>query len=265
MTTPDINELYHENSKMMASDIDLFSWIRLVTGSDAFHQTLSRPFKRYRGKRRVALPPLPVAGTDEGGAGFIDVALRRRSVRAFHGAAPVGAVAKMLQLAYAVMPSSVSRDGRRPAPSAGGLYPLELYLFAFAVEGLPAGLYHYSPPDNVLEELSPGDWHVPLGQMSFSENAMSGAAGVFAITGLLRRTQFKYRKRAYRFMMLEAGHVAQNIMLAAVAAELATFGLGGFLDDELNDLLGIDGEHEAALYLVPFGRPDTTRTVASSA
>lgn len=249
-------ELYHENSKLAWSDDELFAWYGFVASAPALQDTLSRPYKRYRGKPRVALPAeMPPALH-----GFDEAVLARRSERAFAGPVGLDQLAKMLHLGYGLTrrdrPGASAMERRfRAAPSAGGLFPLELYVVARDVTGLDAGLYHYSPADHALELLEPGDHSERLGRIAFSPEVLAGAAGAVVMSGFFARSTFKYRKRAYRFVLLEAGHVCQNLVLTACSLGLGTVALGGFVDDDLNDMLGIDGLDESALYVVPFGMP----------
>jgi SagB-type dehydrogenase family enzyme len=84
---------------------------------------------------------------------------------------------------------------------------------------------------------------------------MLGQAGVcFVLSAVFQRTRWKYRERTYRYVLLEAGHIGQNLYLAATSMGLGACAVGAFLDDELNDLLGVDGKEEAALYLISVGR-----------
>jgi SagB-type dehydrogenase family enzyme len=248
-------ELYHENSKLTRSDDDLYAWFGFVATAPALQQTLSQPYKRYRGKPRVPLPDPPAAVL-----GFDEALLARRSERSFAGAVELGELGKMLHFGYGLSRRDRADLGPverrfRAAPSAGGLFPLEVYVAARDVTGLDAGVYHYAPAEHALELLAPGDCAERLGDITFSPDVLRGAAGAVILSGFFPRSAFKYRKRAYRFVLLEAGHVCQNLMLTACSLGLGTVALGGFVDDELNDLLGIDGLDEAALYVIPFGRP----------
>lgn len=262
----DPSELYHENSKLTRSDDDLYAWFGFVATAPALQDTLSRPYKRYRGKPRVPLPDaLPAAG-----CGFDEAMLARRSERSFEGPVPLGHLAKMLHFGYGLTrrdrPGTSPVERRfRAAPSAGGLFPLELYVVARSVTGLDAGLYHYAPGENALELLAPGDHGERLGEISFSPDVLRGAAGAVVVTGFFPRSAFKYRKRAYRFVLLEAGHVCQNVMLTACSLGLGTVAIGGFLDDDLNEMLDVDGLDESALYVIPFGPPAAPHAGAAPA
>ncbi len=258
VTEIDPAELYHENSKLRRSDGELFGWIQFYLQSPELQRLSARAYKHHRGAPRVALPP--PADLPEATRSFDAVVLGRRSDRAYRGEVPLAALSKMLHHGYGdhrtePLAATSTVLHRKPVPSAGALYPLEVYLFAFEIAGLAPGTYHYHPRAHALELLVPGDRRARVLEMAFAGDELGGAAGVIALTGVFARSTAKYRKRAYRFVLLEAGHAAQNMMLAAASMDLGTVALGGFLDDEVNDALDIDGLDEAALYLLAFGVP----------
>ena len=140
----------------------------------------------------------------------------------------------------------------RAAPSGGALYPLELYAVCHRVEGLEVALYHYDPLLHGLELLGPLTAHAGADLTPYGE-VLSDSAAVVAITAVFWRSRFKYGARAYRFALTEAGHVAQNLLLAATALGLASVPIGGFYDRKVDDFIGVDGIFEGSLYLVPVG------------
>src|SRR6266511_2685586 len=129
----------------------------------------------------------------------------------------------------------------RAVPSAGALYPLELSVLVRAVDGLPAGTYHYVPAADGLERVRDDAVPPPVVSHVFMDQPWAaGAAVVLVLSAVCRRSLVKYGDRGYRYLLLEAGHVAQNVVLAASGLGLGAVNLGGFFDDELSDLLGID-------------------------
>ncbi|ASN87153.1 MULTISPECIES: SagB family peptide dehydrogenase [Pectobacterium] len=140
----------------------------------------------------------------------------------------------------------------RTVPSGGALYPLELYFYhSGQIEGLAAGIYHYSPTFNALHFIKPGNFNSELAQalVEFQSHLAEQLSVVIFITGLFQRSIFKYRNKGYRFCLLEAGHVAQNINLAATALQLGVINIGGFYDRKIDDLLEIDGLNHSILYM----------------
>ena len=145
----------------------------------------------------------------------------------------------------------------RTAPSTGTLYPLDIYALACTVDGLASGLYHYNVRDHSLEELKQGDFLqsiIPLVQIN--NNAWLEQAGlILFVTATFRRTQMKDGERGYRGILLDAGHLAQNIQLAATGLGLGACVLMGCMDDPVNDFLGVDGVEESVLYAISIGHP----------
>jgi SagB-type dehydrogenase family enzyme len=180
---------------------------------------------------------------------------RRRSQRTFADSPlPLAALAAVLRAAYGVTGALQAGEAAQPvraAPSGGALYPLELTVAARRVDGLSPGLYHFDPLDDALEELRTGA--VPIAAATPFADVAAGAAAVLVVSGVFWRSRFKYGLRGYRFVLLEAGHAAQNALLAAAALALAAVPLGGFYDRRVDELIEADGVDESALYLVCVG------------
>ena len=144
---------------------------------------------------------------------------------------------------------------RRPVPSAGALYPLEVYLIVNSIDGLESGVCHYGLIDHSLERLTDTSVRSEvISQLFLDQECVADAAAIVVITAVFARTMRKYGDRGYRYILFEAGHVAQNLMLSCGMLGLATLALGGFLDGPLADLLGVDVEIEMPVYAVAVGR-----------
>jgi SagB-type dehydrogenase family enzyme len=143
----------------------------------------------------------------------------------------------------------------RSAPSAGGLYPIETYLMARAVDGLKPGIYHFRPHAFDLELIKPGDFSQALAQAALGQGMIADAQITFIWSALVERSKWKYRQRAYRYIYLDAGHVAQNLYLAGTAEGLGICGIGALFDDAVNALIGLDGTEETVLYMASVGWP----------
>ena len=141
----------------------------------------------------------------------------------------------------------------RTAPSAGALYPVDTYVIAHRVEGAACGVYHYGVSGHLLEEVAPGDFRRDLARAALFQEFCSEAAAAFVWTAVFPRAKWKYRERAYRYVYLDAGHIAQNLALAAVGLGLGSCQVAAFFDDEMNDLLGVDGETESVIYMSVVG------------
>ena len=141
----------------------------------------------------------------------------------------------------------------RAAPSAGALYPVETYLAVHRVEGVEPGLWHFQVPDFALELLQACDCRQALVGAGLSQGFLGTAGAVFIWTGVLNRAMWKYRERAIRYLFLDAGHLCQNLMLAATALNLGVCPVGAFFDEEVERLVQVDGREEVALYLAAVG------------
>jgi len=173
-----------------------------------------------------------------------DVLAERRSTRTFT-AEPVdeAAISRLLWAAQGV----TAPWGGRTAPSAGALYPIEVYV------ATADDLRRYVPDDHGSVELAREDRRPRIAEATGQETA-SGAPVLFVITGVVSRTAAKYGDRAERYAQLEAGHVCQNLLLDATAQGLAAVPMGAFSDDDLREALGIE-QGELPLYVVPVGHP----------
>jgi SagB-type dehydrogenase family enzyme len=143
----------------------------------------------------------------------------------------------------------------RTAPSAGALYPVETYLVLNNVEGIERGVYHYDVKNHQLDLLKTGDFRMDVAHAALDQDMAYSASAVFVWTALFERSKWKYKQRAYRYVYLDAGHIAENLALAAVGLGLGTCQIGALYDDEVNALVAIDGEEESILYMSVVGYP----------
>jgi SagB-type dehydrogenase family enzyme len=193
--------------------------------------------------------PYPTIRLPERGAsasdGFDELLSARRSIREF-SARPLteDEIGRLLWAAQGVTSSA----GGRTTPSAGGLYPLELYV------ATADGVFRYLAADHRLEVQSEGDVRGLLYQAGLEQTAIRDAPAVFVVTGVVERTESRYGDRAERYVILEAGHAAQNMLLQAVALELGAVPIGAFDDDRVTSILGLV-QGEVPLYLIPVGDP----------
>jgi SagB-type dehydrogenase family enzyme len=141
----------------------------------------------------------------------------------------------------------------RTAPSAGGLFPVETYLSARLVEGLKPGIYHFRPRAFDLEFIQEGDLSSSLTKAALGQRIVMDAQVTFIWSAILARGKWKYRERAYRYIYLDAGHIAQNLYLAGEALGLGVCAIGAFFDDEANEIIGVDGTDETVIYMATVG------------
>lgn len=170
---------------------------------------------------------------------------------------PLQSLSALLAAGYgAIAPARFSGQTaflRRTVPSAGGLFPLEMYLFIQRVQGLDDGLYRYDVVAHSLQQLHCGNLFPALEPMFYTYAFMKDANLVLAMSASFLRTQKKYGPRGYRYILMEAGHVAQNLSLRAMELGLATLCMGGFVDSQLNALLSLQPLEEGVVYTVAAG------------
>jgi SagB-type dehydrogenase family enzyme len=250
----ELAEVFHENTKLHE-----WSWRRLgrrierVLSDSTFEAASRHAFKSYPSSEAVGLPP-----TDPRVASFEDLVRRRRSQRSFlEVPIALSDVASMSRQAASITGYIPFEDGARQylrtAPSGGALYPIEIYWLARAVEGLEPGWYHYDVSGERLERVN--DFDGPTAERAIGPVAKEAAAAVI-LTAILPRTLYKYGSRGYRFALIEAGHVAAHIYLAATALNIAAVALGSYLDDEVASCLAVDGSSEVPVYAAVFGVGD---------
>ncbi len=204
-----------------------------------------------RKEPEMTLRKLPAPRT--AGSVPVETALaQRRSVRAF--APQPLALSQLGQILWSAQGVTGSRWPLRTAPSAGGLYPLEIYVVAGRMNDLAAGIYRYRPTDHSLTVVASGDHRESLARAALGQGWMAQAPVVLAIAGVVARTAAKYGQRAERYVFMEAGHAAQNVYLQAQADGLGTTAVGAFRDTAVRTLLGLPDD-EMPLYLMPVGVP----------
>lgn len=149
--------------------------------------------------------------------------------------------------------ANVTQGYFRTVPSAGGLFPLEIYVLLRNVDGVADGIYHYNVRQHALELFREGSWFAELDKALIFAPMITNANLIFFLTAVFNRTQKKYGPRGYRYILLEAGHIAQNICLAATEQKLGSLCMGGYYDGKLNRFLGFDGLREAVVYSIAAG------------
>jgi SagB-type dehydrogenase family enzyme len=240
-------ELFHENSKLSRYDTGLCGH-EVLERVKRLHESL--PFEGYPA---VPLPletaplKLPLA----------DAITTRVSIRDMQPSQlTLKQVGTLLHYAYGVTREN-NGDCPRPfrvVPSGGALYPLEIFFHSARIKGLRSGLYHYNPTESRLRMLREGDETQKIAKAMVQTEVALGASLIIFITAFFERSVFKYRDRGYRFVLLEAGHVAQNINLVSSALGLGCLCIGGFFDREIDEFLNIDGVTQSAIYMIAIGR-----------
>jgi SagB-type dehydrogenase family enzyme len=186
---------------------------------------------------------------------FTEVIKKRRSTRTF-ATQPLSKI----NLAFLLWASTgIQRIEQgyefRVTPSAGALYPIETYVAVNNVEELKEGIYHYNIKSHLLEEIKIGNFGNDLAHAALDQKMCATASVVFIWTAVFRRSKWKYSQRAYRYIYLDAGHIAENLALAATSIVCGSCHIGAFFDDEINSLVGIDGTEESSICLSVVGHP----------
>jgi len=211
------------------------------------------PYKSYPDNPKIELPKQNNIKTET----LNHAILNRRSIRDF-SKKPLSKE----QLSYLIWASTgIQRKERgfeyRTAPSAGALYPIETYVVINNVKNIAQGVYHYNIESNHLEEIKKGDYRSAIAEAALNQPMCYHAAAVFIWTAIFNRSKCKYGQRAYRYIYLDAGHIAENLALSATSINLGTCQIAALYDDEVNQIIDIDGITESTIYLsvvgVPFG------------
>ena len=196
-------------------------------------------------EQRIQLPAADV----DGGLPLQSALQERRSIREFSRASL--SPEDVAQLLWAAQGITAGRE-LRTAPSAGALYPLELYLLAGNVDGLSPGVYRYRPKKHDLVLLASGDHRRPLAAAALGQDWVRRAPAVLVFTAVYERTLRKYGQRGHRYVHMEVGHAAQNVYLQATSLDLGTVMVGAFIDEEVSAALQLPPDH-APLGLMPVG------------
>jgi SagB-type dehydrogenase family enzyme len=231
-TTLSIAEFYHENTRYSPENL-----------SSNVPDPLQRPalFKEYLSEKSVDLKPFL-----KGVSGPTVAAQKSRGT--------LRSLSRILYHTGGITDIVQGRGGTvyfRAAPSAGALYPIEIYLITSGIEGLADGAHSYSVRDHALVPVWEGDFTREIEEFCFRHPAAGRAKMSLVLTGVFRRSAWRYRERAYRRILLDAGHVLGNAVAYAAAEGLGATPLGGFFDAAMGDLLFLDREEEAVLLIAP--------------
>ena len=239
-------ELFHENSKVTRFDHG--------TSNDLVARLMTEQFDHlaFDCCTRVSLAP---AGELELPLGAAMRARRTPQALTAH-TIPLAQLSTLLF--HAVGVTRPETDGLFPrpfraAPSGGAMYPLDLFVHASQVEGLPSGLYHYNPHRHDLAALSGGDRSRQIADALVQSDLAYNTTFLAFIVATFERSTQKYLARGYRFALIEAGHICQNLLLASVAQGLAAIPLGGYYDSALDGILDLDGVTHATVYAAAIG------------
>lgn len=208
-------------------------------------------YKHYPGVPRIILPPPEPVGQFT----LWECLNQRRSIRSYKNLPlPLEILSLLLWACQGITAREFGFE-LRAAPSAGALYPVETYLSVHRINDLEPGIYHYDVAAHALEKIKDGNFNQAMARAALNQDFLAEAAVVFIWTAIFARSSWKYRQRAYRYIYLDAGHIAENLALAAVACQLGSCQIGAFYDEEVNALIGVDGQEESTIYLSAVGFP----------
>ena len=214
---------------------------------------VSRPPEKGRAPAPSKIIPLPPPSL-EGGPALWKVLQERRSFRDYLAAPlPQKELSNLLWATQGITEKSFV-PWYRTSPSAGALHPVDTYLVVNRVEGLRPGIYFFDVVEFCLGLKQEGDFSRTIANAALNQDLAADAAVVFVWVAVIQRSRQKYRQRAYRYIYLDCGHIAQNLYLAAGALNLGCCGIAAFFDDEVNDLVEVDGQEETAIYLATVGK-----------
>lgn len=208
------------------------------------------PFKTYKDAQKIKLPKPDYKGI------ILEEAIRkRRSVRNYKDEAI--SLKELSNLLFSAQGITGDYFGTslRTAPSAGALYPFEIYIYVHNGENLERGIYHYNVLEHSLEFIKKGDFRNSFFKAGLFQEMFLEAPIIFVYTAIFERTTQKYGDRGYRYVYIEAGHIAQNVSLECISLGLVSCVIGAFFDDMINEILGVDGKKESAIYIQTIGKP----------
>ena len=239
--------LYHDNTTLSKKNAD-----RYVASIDTSHAVSPRPF---------GLPFLPQIPLEKSTCRMrLDKAMAtRRSIRSFsESVVSFKSLSALFSTALGIGARKDEGLVQRPYPSAGALYPVNCFLIARRVEKLHPGIYHINGDTRSLEvirtyERRLSELEEEISDALVSDPSICRAAFFVLLTGDLEKVTAKYGERGYRFLLLEAGHIAQNLSLVAAPCRIAHVALGGFCETSLERLAGVQEYGHLALYLLAFG------------
>jgi SagB-type dehydrogenase family enzyme len=205
-------------------------------------------YKTYTGADKVQLPEPEFSGMP-----LEEAIKRRRSIREYSSEKMNRGQVSQLLFAAQGITGKIYGHHLRTAPSAGALYPFEIYVFIMNVEGVEQGMYHYAVREHSLELVKKGTFRSELTSAGLEQDMLGTADITFVLSAIFDRSRHKYKERGFRYVYMEAGHISQNIALQAVSLGLGSVSVGAFIDDKVNKIIGVDGRGEAAIYLHAVG------------
>ncbi len=221
-------------------------WFLAVIGAVAAIVIVMK-FMRVGGGQTIKLPEIRTHSSTS-----VEEAIgQRRSVRLYKNEPLV--VTDVAQLLWACQGVTDKQRLLRATPSAGAIYPLEIYLVVGEVKGLTSGIFKYNPLKHELSKMIDGDQRIALSEAAFSQQWVHQAAACIVICANYKNTEKKYSQRAQQYVHMEVGAAAENVYLQATALGIGTVLVGAFDDDAVQKIVGA-GQDETPLCILPIGK-----------
>lgn len=216
--------------------LDVHFFAKAVPGIGGGTKSMRLPSPKYRGKVSVE-----------------EAIFKRRSIRRYKDELLTLEDVSQLLWAAGGMTVDAITGATRAYPSAGGIYPLKIYLVAGEVDGLAPGIYHYNWKEHTINQVKEGDLRRQLMLSALGQKMIGDAPVSIVITAVYSRTTRRYGKRGeLRYVPMDVGHAGQNIHLQAEALGLGTVVIGAFRDEAVKGVLGV--KDEQPLYIMPVGK-----------
>lgn len=248
----ELSRVYHENSKLHSFHQQGDFMKPLDEIDEKVKKVTAKGRKNFINKEKIPLP----APTKENKKTLEEVVLARRSLRNYSNTpVDIQTLSNILYYSYGVTGELKNTALKlRAVPSGGGLYPIDIYISINNVESLEIGIYYYDPLDHALICVNKNDLKNTSKELSGYSMILDKAAFTIILGANFWRNQWKYHERGYRIILLDCGHIAQNLHMMATSYGLGSNCLMGFVDDELNKLLDLDGVVEHSMYLITVGK-----------
>lgn len=214
-------------------------------------------FKTYLDFEKIVLPTPPALE-----ATLSDAIAKRASSRIFkQRPLPLSHISALMKYSCGLQSEVRQEDTghgpiawhHRAQPSGGGRFPIETYLFNFVAGELPTGVFHYDVKNHVLSVLEKRAFEPSDIAELFTYEYVRRASCAIVLTAVFERTAMKYGERGYRYVLLEAGHIGQNVSLVSSALHLGAVMMGGTCDEQIERLLDVDGITESVVYGMVIG------------
>lgn len=259
------NQLLDNSPALMfqeKSKYDKFSFIQERGRIALFHnpfviERAVQPYKTYPSKKTIPLCLVKRKATNP----MLKIIEERRSKRKFKGySISTNELYLILHYSYGITGEASIIDNPdkiwhyRAVPSGGALYPLELYIY-LNKSSIAKGIYHYRPDNDTIELIDEGDYLNKISQFIAAGNVdIENSSCIVFITSMIQRHMIKYGERGYRFLLQEVGAVSQNVSLVCQSIGLASCILGGYIDDDINALIGLHAPMETIQGIIAIGK-----------